>query len=83
MKMKPHRVGARYSKDSISLARRFHDLAARGENALRARLRESANCHNRPGAPERRLGVDAFEAKIYPGRMQSRGGAGVHVRNLS
>ena len=43
-------------------------------------MRESANCHNRPGAPDRRLGVDAFEAKIYPGRMQSRGGAGVHKK---
>jgi hypothetical protein len=82
MKMKPHRVGARYSKDSISLARRFDvtvscrdvsvGVAGMTDGARKART-------SRPGgvAADRRM-----EAKIYPGRMRSRGGAGVHVKKL-
>lgn len=83
MKMKPHRVGARYIKDSMPPARRFLRFAASGENALQASLRESANCHNRPdtesGTSQWRVG--GSRQKFTPAACEAEAGPGFTQRS--
>jgi len=79
MKMKPHRAARLYQG--------FHS-ARKALPRFRPRLAAPA-CANprtvitgRHGKREGEMaaGTGAFQAKIYPGRMRSRGGAGVHGR---
>ena len=81
--MKPSSIARRgYTKDSIPPARRFLVLAAPCGRAAQACLRKAESWNNPPGhgKPDA-IGCDRA-AKIYPGRMPSRGGTGVHAKSV-